>query len=119
MRELEEKLEAETKIGDSSEIEAKNLQEEVEEVIKPQETAKQIAFVKQPGSNNGRCKKMTATYADVSKVKETVNETKKEKKKTLRSQRKKLGHRLQRRQRKTNSDPILGNMQGKLLICHL
>ncbi|XP_069994961.1 myosin heavy chain, clone 203-like [Penaeus vannamei] len=84
IKELKQKLEeAETKIGNGSETEAKNLHEKVEEVIKVQETVEQI----ESNLSNSQAqimeavKKMTATYADVSKVKETVNEMEKRKEK--------------------------------------
>jgi len=80
IKELKEKLEeAETKIGNDSETEAKNLQEKVEEVIKVQETVKQIEsnLSNSQAQIMEEAKKMTATYADVSKVKETVNEMEK------------------------------------------
>jgi len=80
IKELKEKVEeVETKIGNSSQIEAKNLQEKVDEVIKVQETVKQIESNLSSSQSQimEEAKKMTATYADVSKVKETVNEMKK------------------------------------------
>lgn len=75
--EFKEKLdEAETMIGNGSESEARNLQEKGWEIIKVQETVKEIESKLSSIQVQiiEEAKQMTATYADVSKVKETKTE---------------------------------------------
>ncbi|XP_047469238.1 uncharacterized protein MCAP_0864-like [Penaeus chinensis] len=77
IKELKLKVEeVETNIGNSRQIEAKNLQEKVDEVINVQENVRQIEsnLSSSQSQRMEEAKQMTVTYADVSKVNETVNE---------------------------------------------